>query len=382
VVGVVQAWQRRDNNKDNNDETSVGAATTSESTSAAAAAAAAAVAVVSASADEVLEQAFLRGCWAVPDAELPMLVSAFFERMLAHRPAGSTVDLKASKHKKLLPFLQAMSTSGAIKLDEQSAGVWRVTWIDRDSDAYQDAAASAASASAAASAAPAPSSVFASNGVVEVAFGRERVSVALPGVLSELATAKHPRLVELLSVDESLAPLFGDTERLLDVTRAPQIVGNVVRQNTTSVGKNTCTLNASLSAVFGDVAADATLTKKAVTERINRLLQPCWIVLQTDGMPSRVHKGAPPHVTIDECMVRGHKCTAVLGLQALLGVPLSAVCDDWRQQLAAGCTEGEHHSQAAVIVQGLLSAQIVAILERDFRLPATVLTVRKLKGKR
>jgi predicted RNA-binding protein (TIGR00451 family) len=55
-----------DNNKDNNDETSVGAATTSESTSAAAAAAAAAVAVVSASADEVLEQAFLRGCWAVP----------------------------------------------------------------------------------------------------------------------------------------------------------------------------------------------------------------------------------------------------------------------------------------------------------------------------
>jgi translation initiation factor 1 (eIF-1/SUI1) len=119
-----------------------------------------------------------------------------------------------------------------------------------------------------------------------------------------------------------------------------------------------------------------------VTERISRLLQPCWLVLQRDGTPSRVHKGAPPHITIDECLVRGHKCTAVLGLQTLLGVSLAAVCDDWRQQLATGCAEGEHHSQQAVIVQGLLSAAIETILERDFRLPSTVLTVRKLKGKR
>lgn len=374
VVAALTGANNDPNDNDNdNDATDVAVESTTVTSTADT------VAVVSP--DDILQQSFLRGCCAVRDDELPMLVSTFFERMLTNRPVGSTVDLKASKHKKLLPFLQAMAASaGAINLDEQSAGVWRVTWIDRDSDAYRDAATAAVATSDAA--APAPASVFASNGVLDVEFGRERASVALPAVLAELATAKHPRLVELLSVDESLAALFGADERLLDVARAPQVVGNVMRQNTTSVGKNTCTLNASLGAVFDDVAADATLTKKAVTERINRLLHPCWIVVQPDGTPSRVHKGAPPHVTIHECMVRGHKCTAVMGLQALLGVPPSAVCDDWRQQLAAGCAEGEHHSQVSVIVQGLLSAQIVAILERDFRLPATVLTVRQLKGKR
>ncbi len=344
-------------------------------------AAAPAPAPPAASPDEVLVASFFRGLAATPDAELPLLTQALFERMCANRPPGTTVDVKASSFKKLLPFLKAMEAKEAVKLKETAPGVWAVLDIDRDSVAYADAAATVETAEAVLPAILHSSAA----GCIDVLVGRERVPVELPRVVASLATSRWPRMVQLLQVDEALAPLFGGRQ-LIAADDAASLVGGVVREHTTSVGKNTCTLNDALVAALGASGGGGgseTMTKKAVAERVRKQLKACWITVAPDGTPSKLHKGEPTKVVVDEVLVRGHKCTAVVGLVPLFGVDVAQVCEAWRQQLASGCTEGEHKCQAAaVIVQGLHADAVVQVLREQFSVPESAIAVSKLKGRK
>lgn len=340
---------------------------------------AAAPAAPAASPDEVLVASFFRGLAASPDADLPLLTQVLFERMCAHRPPGTTVDVKASSFKKLLPFLKAMEAKEAVKLKETAPGVWAVVEVDRDSTAYAEAAATIELADAVA-----PVILHSSEaGFIDVLVGRERVPVELPRVVASLATSRWPRMVQLLLVDDALVPLFGGRQ-LIAADDAAALVAGVVREHTTSVGKNTCTLNATLSAALGDASSSSdAVPKKAVAERVRKQLKACWISVAPDGMPSKLHRGEPTKMLVDEILVRGHKCTAVVGLVPLFGVDIAQVCEAWRQQLASGCTVGEHKCQAdAIIVQGLHADAVVQQLREQFSVPESAIAVAKLKGRK
>jgi predicted ribosome-associated RNA-binding protein Tma20/translation initiation factor 1 (eIF-1/SUI1) len=329
------------------------------------------------SADEVLAVSFFRGCAATPDADLPVLASTLFERMIANRPAGTTIELKASKHKRLLPFLQAMAETGAVQLKESArgSGVWSVTEIDRDSDAYRDAAAAAQVAASEAAAAKAPSILHSTEaGCIDVLVGRERVAVALPGLLASLPTKRWPQVVQLLQLDDSLLALAAGVRELIAAEDAPAVIGGIVRDHTASAGKNTCTLNASLAALLPDVSG--TVAKRLVADRVGKLLKPCWFSLGVDGTASKVHKCAVPTVRVEEVTIRGHKCTVVHGLSALFDVSLSDVCEAWRAQLSSGCSLDEH---GAIVVQGLHERTVAQLLAEHFCVPESAIVCKALK---
>jgi predicted ribosome-associated RNA-binding protein Tma20/translation initiation factor 1 (eIF-1/SUI1) len=329
------------------------------------------------SADEVLAMSFFRGCVATPDTDLPLLASTLFERMIANRPAGTTIELKASKHKRLLPFLQAMAETGAVKLKESArgSGVWSVTEIDRDSEAYHDAAAAAQVAASEAATANAPSILHSTEaGCIDVLVGRERIAVALPDLLASLPTKRWPQVVQLLQLDDSLLALAAGVRELIAAEDAPEVIGGIVRDHTASAGKNTCTLNASLAALLPDVSG--TVAKRLVADRVGKLLKPCWFSLGVDGTASKLHKCAVPTVRIEEVLIRGHKCTVVHGLSALFDVSLGDVCEAWRAQLSSGCSLGEHGS---IVVQGLHERTLAQWLVEHFCVPESAIVCKAIK---
>lgn len=63
---------------------------------------------------------------------LPLLANAFFsEYLLKSRPVNTSIDLKQSSYKKLLPFLRTLEEKGVITLAEPSEGVFHITDVNR-----------------------------------------------------------------------------------------------------------------------------------------------------------------------------------------------------------------------------------------------------------
>ena len=74
-------------------------------------------AAVQAEMDALMRACFLFSAKALDDASLPMLPNAFYTgHMRPKRPAGSSLDVKASSWKKLLPFLRTMESEGLCTL--------------------------------------------------------------------------------------------------------------------------------------------------------------------------------------------------------------------------------------------------------------------------
>lgn len=68
----------------------------------------------------------------VKDADLPMLVSAFYSQIfLPCRPVGTNINLKRSSYKKFGAFLERQAESGLVILDEPSPGVDRIISVNR-----------------------------------------------------------------------------------------------------------------------------------------------------------------------------------------------------------------------------------------------------------
>jgi predicted ribosome-associated RNA-binding protein Tma20 len=78
-----------------------------------------------------LDDAFFAALLATKNEELPLLVSTFHARLLAHRAEGTVIDVKKTRWKKLMPFMQQKQQDGVIKLVETSAGVLSIESIDR-----------------------------------------------------------------------------------------------------------------------------------------------------------------------------------------------------------------------------------------------------------
>ena len=73
--------------------------------------------------DELMKRCFLHAAIHVEDAKLPLLPNAFYNgHMRPKRPAGTSLDVKLSSWKKLLPFLKAMEKDGLCTLAPPAKG--------------------------------------------------------------------------------------------------------------------------------------------------------------------------------------------------------------------------------------------------------------------
>jgi translation initiation factor 2D len=81
--------------------------------------------------DELLLQSFLQALKSQPDLPLPMDASKFYtEYVVPNRPAGTTLDLKATSFKKLGGFLKAMVKNKLIKTKDQRGAIL-IVQVDR-----------------------------------------------------------------------------------------------------------------------------------------------------------------------------------------------------------------------------------------------------------
>mmetsp|Transcript_36387 Transcript_36387/g.89550 ORF Transcript_36387/g.89550 Transcript_36387/m.89550 type:complete len:361 (+) Transcript_36387:3-1085(+) len=85
--------------------------------------------------DVLLERSFLQAVrTTVKDKELPMEVSVLYlQHMRPAREAGTSVDVKRSSYKKLLPFLAAMQAQGVAKV-QTAKGITKLVAVVRSSE--------------------------------------------------------------------------------------------------------------------------------------------------------------------------------------------------------------------------------------------------------
>lgn len=85
--------------------------------------------------DATLLSACLYGLKKVPKDALPLQINMFLSKyMIPYRPLGTTLDLKHSSYKKLLPFLRYITDMGLIEMQEDSPGVFTIVNIYKDNE--------------------------------------------------------------------------------------------------------------------------------------------------------------------------------------------------------------------------------------------------------
>ena len=75
--------------------------------------------------DELIDMTFMQALvTSLDDGDLPVETSSFFSTLLASRPPGTSIDIKASSYKKVGKLMQTMKKRKIIKLEERKGATY------------------------------------------------------------------------------------------------------------------------------------------------------------------------------------------------------------------------------------------------------------------
>ncbi|GLI62284.1 hypothetical protein VaNZ11_004846 [Volvox africanus] len=342
--------------------------------------------------DSLLQTALLQALHkSVKDADLPLNSSALWnQHLLPVRPAGSTLDVKKSKHKKMSKFLQFYGKLGLLtcKEDKHSGDVI-VTSINRNSVLYTEYRAYKASATAAVEAAAATGG---GNGATSAASGASGPAAAPSSSAAGAAGCIGPpgapsvgelRIEELYKPGKELRPIFVDIglnpEALYSASDAGEVVFEYVKAAGLEKGapdNRTIVLNPALcDALFkGLIKKGETypthLAKADLREAfLRRMHLQCRI---SKGQQQVVRKGQLPVVQISTEKRQGNKrVTKVVGLEPFF-VDLEQVAGECQRRFACSTNLVELPGKGAgheVILQGSFVEQVADFLMQQYGIP-------------
>jgi translation initiation factor 2D len=351
-----------------------------------AAAAAAAVEAGRKAMDELMRQCFLQAAHRLSDKQLPLPLNTFYsQHMRPCRPAGSSLEVKASSWKKLQPFMQALSLEGLCEL-RASKGASKgaepalASICRRHADytahlPWDDSCGEAGATKAAAAAA-----------------GPPPVTVAL---LYRPSHKQEP-LFKAAGLD--------DAKAFYDAQQATAVLDSYVAANGLLLGeKGGGAKNAVLSldgplcdALFaprkGQPPPPGPLpTQMRLSDARTRFTAALEPFTRLSGgtleKPKLTTGRAPPAVTISTSQRRGHMVTLLEGLEPL-GLQPQVVAREL--QALAGASAGVEEVVGeksgvvvrTVMVQGLWDSTASELLTKKYGLPAACVDNRAAAGKK
>ncbi|KXZ46941.1 hypothetical protein GPECTOR_39g435 [Gonium pectorale] len=282
--------------------------------------------------DALLESVLLQALHkSVKDTDLPLNSSVLWnQHMLPLRPAGSTLDVKRSKHKKMSKFLQAGASYGKAGLltckEDRHSGDVIVTGINRKAALYAEFRpykTSSTEAGAAAASASAPSGAVAPSG-----------AAAAAGSSSSAATASSSSaelyIDELYKPGKELRPVFEELglnpEGLYAAADAAEAAFAYVKHanlEANAPDNKTIVLDPTLcDALFKGLIKKGELypthlAKAELREALMRRMHPQTRISR--GAQQVIRKGQPPAVQISTEKRQGNKkVTKISGLEPFL----------------------------------------------------------------
>ena len=322
-------------------------------------------------ADALMRLCFLQACHRISDKQLPMALNALYAgHMRPLRPVGSSLDVKASSWKKLLPFMRQMASDGLCKLTtpKQPNAEPSLSRIERGADAYQAHQPCAHTAEAAEGCGGSGSP--------------PRVSVLR---LYRPCEAQRPLFVAA-GLGEDRKAFFEEAEvmRVLDGW-----ISSHESLRTGAGGQKLVTLDPLLyDALFkGDRDAEVvdTIQQYQLKRRWMERLE-AWTKISGGVLEKPLLARQPPAVQIVTATRRGHKVTLVSGLRAL-GLDENIFAEEVKAIAGAGCgieeTVGEKSQlvRRDVVVQGYWDRSVAEHLLKAYRLPEQCVDNTALKKK-
>uniref|UniRef100_A0A7S4F6K1 Ligatin n=1 Tax=Chrysotila carterae TaxID=13221 RepID=A0A7S4F6K1_CHRCT len=344
--------------------------------------------------DVLLKRCFLQAALALNDKTLPLPLNSFYSNwMRPNRPAGTSLDVKQSSYKKLLPFMRAMAEEGLCELSlggKNGAEPSLVRLLRR-------------------------AEAFASH---------ERWSLTAERAEAEEAAASAPASVPLsvqllYRPSEAQRPIFVDVDRkaLLDEASALAFLEqHLIRTGACKAAANNAqsvTLDPLLcDALFKGAPPDKTakggaksgggggdggrdvearalptsLPLHEVKRRFVGRLEP-WTRVAGAALSKPVLRAGrdPILVTISTALRRGHKVTLVGGL-AGIGLSDAETASALTKALATAANVEETETNSGVprkevVLQGLWDRSVADYLERVHRLPAKCIENRAAGSK-
>jgi len=332
--------------------------------------------------DELLEFSFMMALKkSVKDNKLPMLVSEFYaSHLLPCRPAGSTLDIKKTSHKKIGKFLQAMGADRRIRLQDEK-GTLSLLAINRKHDAY----------------------VSFRTGTRKTERDLLRAEAAEDAAGEASLVAKAHTAFRFGSAIKSFLPEGrDDSETMWSVGEAREILKQYIEEeglnHPTSPGLIVldaklcdCLYALSKKEMKAGMEQEAFLTqdsKKNIFHRWDKQLE-LYHRLEGGGKKSTAwRKGPPPPVNITEVKVKGHNITNVVGLETY-GIVPEDLASAAKQAFA--CTSnvtnlpGKNSAGKEVQLQGHLGARLLEHLHEVYGVERRCIAVKaqgKSKGKK
>ena len=292
--------------------------------------------------------------------DLPMLASTFYAaHMLPSRPAGTTIDLKASSFKKLSRLLAAAEADGVLTAETDGHDNVKLTGVNRAHPLLRAVDTSVVSAADAADA-------------------------AAHGDSDDERAERVPLVTELYEVNSHTRFAFpaGTTA----VTRAQAVaaltqyikergldaqLGADAKKGVTRVDE--CITGATKLGGFG-----ALHPKRDVLERFVARMRPFYVINRDDlaVTQQRMWGPVPAIVVANEQRKGRRKVTTVKGLEAFC-IDLAAFSEELRVRCAASSTVHKSPSgtESFVLVGGLAQKHVVDLLTTKYRVPKKYIKV-------
>ncbi|GLC72504.1 hypothetical protein PLESTF_001258200 [Pleodorina starrii] len=342
--------------------------------------------------DSLLECALLQALHrSVKDTDLPINSSVLWnQHMLPARPAGSTLDVKKSKHKKMSKFLQAYGKQGLLTVKEDKhSGDMIVTSVNRTATIYTEYRPYKASATAAAEASP--SAGAGGNSALAGGAAPSSLPAAGTGAAGPSVASDELRIEEVYKPGKELRPVFEElglnSEALYSAAEAAEVAFGYVKAASLEQGapdNRTIVLNPTLcDALFKGLIKKGEifpthLAKADLREAFMRRMHlQCRI---TKGNQQVVRKGQPPAVQISTEKRQGNKrVTKVVGLEPFL-VDLEQVAADCQRKFACSTNLVELPGKGAgheVVLQGSFLEQVADFVMQQYGIPKKYFQVKK-----
>ena len=322
--------------------------------------------------DALLQRCFLRAVHAITDEELPIgFNSLWSSKMRPLRPAGSSLDLKASSYKKLGVLMAAMEADGLCTLK-----------VPKGSGGKKGAAA-------------------AEPLLVSISRGSEQYRLFEPWPLSSTAEAAGdgpslsgsrmaaPRVVlsDVFRPTEPMRPLYtqqGHTDRKAFYSHE-QAIAILHACAVAAGGDATRTLRPTDVVTLDPLLADALykgeastvptqLTWRELSKRYGSKLEP-WVRVHGGQLEKPITRPGrePPVVRISTAQRRGHMVTLVDELE-VLAIPPEQLAHALQAKLGSNATVSEMEVKSGavkrqVMVQGLWDRAVEEVLSGEFGLP-------------
>jgi len=283
--------------------------------------------------DDLLYKCLLMALRHTKDKELPMGINEVYQRMRKCRPPNSSIDVKKTSWKKLLPFLRSCEESGLCSMSKDGEKLLRIRRDDENLSSFEP---------------------WELADEAEVDFSSRCLLVETVWVVPErLRTLWEKQVITAEECDEGIR-LYANSKDLW------------MANNRKRIGPDSLLQHEGVVSVVG--------------EKMRENMQASHRVSETFGGETKVkiRPGHPPKVQVRTATRRGHNVTLVSGLHNY-AVDLKLLCDQLKKRFAASTAVEDKD----IMMQGLWNNSVEKLLVEEWNLPLDAVNNQaKLKEKK